>query len=240
MSQGTACGDGIGIVVQPVGRRRGRRTPSRCWPTPTRTRRGSREKPCAPGLASAVVPQSVAANRPVGPRIRIGWTSRASIASFISRAPTFLPEVLGRAADHQAGEEDADDQVQQQVDHADALAAEDAVEPHADHRREAGQRIEAVHCVDRAAGDVGRDRREGRAGRGAEAQFLAFEIAEMLIDRQRGDGRARHVELAVRRRGAGDLIGRRRHARSGPGSAPSCRSTMTQTMSPAIIASITP
>ena len=120
------------------------------------------------------------------------------------------PEIFGRTADHLTGEEDADDEEQQEVDHADALAAEHAVYPHADHRREAGERIEAVHFrVDRAAGHVGGDRRESGAGGRPEAQFLALEIAEMLIDRQRGDGRARHVELAVRRRGAGDLIGRR-------------------------------
>ena len=44
-------------------------------------------------------------------------------------------EVFRRAADHQAAEEDGQDEVQQQVDEADALAAEDAVEPHADERR---------------------------------------------------------------------------------------------------------
>ena len=39
------------------------------------------------------------------------------------------------------------------------------------------------------------------AGRGAEAQLLAFEIAEVLVDRQPGDGRADDVDLAVWRRG---------------------------------------
>ena len=119
------------------------------------------------------------------------------------------PKIFGRAADHLSGEEHADDEEQQQVDHADALAAEHAVHPHADHRRYAGERIEAVHLgVDRAASDVGGDRRESGAGGRPEAQFLALEIAEMLIDRQRGDWPGWHVDLAVRRRGIGDLIGR--------------------------------
>ncbi len=91
-----------------------------------------------------------------------------------------LAEILRRAADHQAGQEDADDQVDEQVDEADALAAEDAVEPHAGERRQAGQRVEAVvHAVDRTAGHRRGDGREGRAGRGAETQFLAFEVAQL-------------------------------------------------------------
>ena len=86
-----------------------------------------------------------------------------------------LAEVLRRAAHHQAGQEDADDQVDQHVDQADALAAEDAVEPHAGEGRQAGQRVEAVvHAVDRAAGHRRRDGGEGRAGGRAEAQLLAL------------------------------------------------------------------
>ena len=92
-----------------------------------------------------------------------------------------LAQVFRRAADHQPGQEHADDQVNEHVDEADALAAEDAVEPHAGERRQAGQRIEAVvHAVDRAARHGRRHRREGRPGRGAEAQFLAFEIAQLV------------------------------------------------------------
>ena len=40
-------------------------------------------------------------------------------------------EILGCASDHEPGDEHADDQIQQQVNHAYALAAVDAVEPHA-------------------------------------------------------------------------------------------------------------
>ena len=46
-------------------------------------------------------------------------------------------EIFGRAADHHAGDEHADDQEDEHVDHADAFAAEHAVQPHADHRRNA-------------------------------------------------------------------------------------------------------
>ena len=90
-----------------------------------------------------------------------------------------LAQVLGRASDHQPGDEHADDQVQQQVDHAHALAAEDAVEPHAGQRRQAGQRIEAVvGAVDGAAGDRRGHGGERRAGGGAETQLLAFQVAQ--------------------------------------------------------------
>ena len=43
----------------------------------------------------AFCPLLVAANTPVGKRIMIGWTSRAIIASFISRPPIFLPKYSG-------------------------------------------------------------------------------------------------------------------------------------------------
>ena len=110
-----------------------------------------------------------------------------------------LAQVLRRAADHQAGEEDADDQVDQQVDQADAHAAADAVEPHAGQRREAGQRVEAVvHAVDRAVGRVRGQRGPGGAGRRAEAQFFAFQVAQRLIDRQAGR-RAGIVDLVADR-----------------------------------------
>src|SRR6185312_7015859 len=44
---------------------------------------------------SALVPQSVAAYSPLGPRISSGWTSRAITASFTSRAPTLRPRYSG-------------------------------------------------------------------------------------------------------------------------------------------------
>src|SRR4029077_9048111 len=53
------------------------------------------DRPGAPGLLIAFRPQLTAANRPVGPRIMIGWTRSAIIASFISRAPIFLPRYSG-------------------------------------------------------------------------------------------------------------------------------------------------
>ena len=58
------------------------------------------------------------------------------------------------------------------------------------HRRERGHRIQAVVlAVDRAAGNVDRHRREGGAGGGPEAQLLALEVAQVLIDRQSGNRR---------------------------------------------------
>src|SRR5262245_43739364 len=53
------------------------------------------ESPCGPGLLMAFSPQSVAANSPLGQRIMIGCTSSAIMASFISRAPIFLPRYSG-------------------------------------------------------------------------------------------------------------------------------------------------
>ena len=55
--------------------------------------------------------------------------------------------------------------------------------------RERRQRVQAVHLgVDGAAGHVGGDGGEGRAGGSAETHLLAFEIAQMLVDRQARDG----------------------------------------------------
>ncbi len=99
-----------------------------------------------------------------------------------------LAEILGRPPDHQSRQKHAHNQVDEQVDHAHPLAAEDAVEPHARQGRDAGQRIQAVvHAVDRTAGDGGRDCRIGRAGRGAEAQLFPFEVPQLLIDGKAGN-----------------------------------------------------
>ena len=98
-----------------------------------------------------------------------------------------LAEVFGRPPDHQARDEHADNQVDQHVDHAHPFAAEDAVQPHARQGRDSRQRIEAVvHAVHRPAGDAGRRGGKGRSGRRAEPQFLALQVAQRLIDGQRG------------------------------------------------------
>ena len=46
----------------------------------------------------------------------------------------FQAQVFRCTADHLARDEHTDDKEQEQVDHAHALAAEHAIEPHADHR----------------------------------------------------------------------------------------------------------
>ncbi len=97
----------------------------------------------------------------------------------------FPAEVFGRAPHHLSCQEDTDDQEQQQIDHADAFAAVDAVQPHSHEGRQSGDRIQAVMlAVDRTAGHIDCGRGEGRSRGGPEAQLLALEIAEMLIDRQ--------------------------------------------------------
>src|SRR6185295_8904146 len=94
MSQGPLVGAGAGLSLKP------HVSPSPSKPEPLLADAEENsymisEKPCAPGLLSALVPQPVAANSPLGPRIRIGCTSRAIIASFISLAPTLRPRYSG-------------------------------------------------------------------------------------------------------------------------------------------------
>src|SRR5260370_18506975 len=94
MSQGTAVGAGFGLLFNPYV------TPSPSKADPLFAEAEENwyticESPWGPGLLSAFVPQLVAANNPLGPRIRMGWTSNATIASFISRAPTFRPKYSG-------------------------------------------------------------------------------------------------------------------------------------------------
>src|SRR5271154_4523887 len=112
----------------------------------------------------------------------------------------FFTQVLGRASYHLPGQENADDQEQEQVDHSNALAAVYAVEPHAPERRERGDRIQAVMlAVHRSAGYIHCGRGEGRTGRGSEAQFFTLKIAEMLVDWQSCDGRQSNQLLAAGR-----------------------------------------
>ena len=120
----------------------------------------------------------------------IGWIKQGQHGQLHLAGFDLLAEILGRPPDHQSGQKHAHDQVDEQVDHAHPLAAENAVEPHAGQGRDAGQRIQAVvHAVDRAAGDGGRDGRIGRAGRGAETQLFPFEVAQLLVDGQAGNRR---------------------------------------------------
>ena len=105
-----------------------------------------------------------------------------------------------------------------------------------------GQRVEAVvHAVDRAVRGVGRERRPGRPGRGAEAQFLSFQVAQRLIDGQAGNGRQQRP--SARRSQLVGIRNRRtsaRHARSSRDSAASCRSRPPRRSVAAESTSITP
>ena len=112
----------------------------------------------------------------------------------------FFAKILRRASYHLPGQENADDQEQEQVDHSDAFAAINAVEPHAPEGRERGDRIQAVMlAVYRTAGYIHCGRGKGCTGRGSEAQLFALEIAEMLIDWQSRDGRQSNQLFSIRR-----------------------------------------
>src|SRR5215831_14915007 len=102
----------------------------------------------------------------------------------------FTSQVLGRSSDHLAGDKDSDDQEKQKIDHADALAAKYAIQPHPHHGRKAGQRIETVVCaVDRTTGDCGSQCSESRCGNGSKAELLALQVSKVLIKRETCDGR---------------------------------------------------
>src|SRR5262249_43154875 len=94
MSNGMAEGAGVGFAASPYD------TPSPSKAEPLFADADENwyricDMPWAPGLLTAFSPQLVAAKRPVGHRIMIGCTSRAIMASFISRAPIFLPRYSG-------------------------------------------------------------------------------------------------------------------------------------------------
>ena len=95
-----------------------------------------------------------------------------------------LAQVLGRAADHQAGDEDGEDHEDQHPVHPGADAAEDDLaELDVHQRHQTAQRREAVvHRVHRAAGSVGRDRGEERRGGKTEARLLALEVSAPLLE----------------------------------------------------------
>ena len=100
-----------------------------------------------------------------------------------------LAEVLGRAADHQAGDEHGQQDEQQHPVQARADAAEDDLaEQHVGHRDGAAEAGQGVHGgVDRAARGDGRDRRPQRRVGDAEARLLALEVAAGDAGRVLGD-----------------------------------------------------
>ena len=104
-----------------------------------------------------------------------------------------LADVLRRPADHQAGDEDADDGVEQHAVEARADTAEDHfVGLHVEQRHQAAERrVAVVHAVDGAAARVGRDGGKQRRCGDAEARFLAFHVPARL----RGGRRALDAEL---------------------------------------------
>ena len=122
--------------------------------------------------------------------------------------PDLLSQILGCPSHHLAGNEDPDDYVQEHVDHAHALAAEDTVQPHPHHGRQGGKGVEAVlFGIDRAAGYVRRYGIKDGAGRCPEAHFLALEVAQVLVNGQARHRRQRHRQLPALGRGAGYLVG---------------------------------
>ncbi len=104
-----------------------------------------------------------------------------------------LPEVLRRAADHQARDEDRQDRVVDDPVESRADAAEDDLaQLHVEHRDEPAERGErVVHRVDGAARRVGRHRREQRRRGDAEARLLALQVAA-------GDAERVHDRVARR------------------------------------------
>ena len=73
-----------------------------------------------------------------------GWISSVERDQDDFRLLDLLAEELGRAPDHEAGDEDRDDAVDQRIEEAHALAAEHALQHHADEGPHAAERREAV------------------------------------------------------------------------------------------------
>src|SRR2546430_961349 len=98
-----------------------------------------------------------------------------------------LTDVFGRAADHQAGDEDRDDDEQQHAVHAGADPADDNLaELHVDQRDHAAERGEGiVHGIDGAAGGGGGDDREQRRRHDAEADLRAFQRGRLDVGAER-------------------------------------------------------
>ena len=167
----------------------------------------------------ALCPQFVAANSPVGSRIISGWTSSAIVASFTSRAPIFRPRYSGVRPTIMPATN------MPMITNISMLIMPTPLPPKMQFSHipvkggQRGNRVQAVvFAVDRAAGHVHRHRGERRARRGAEAHFLAFEIAQMLIHRQPGNRRREKTThpFSARRCGAGDFVRRRRRMRRQP------------------------
>ena len=97
-----------------------------------------------------------------------------------------LAEILGRAADHQSGDEDGQhDEDEHAVESGADAAEDDLAQLDVEQRNHAAERREGVvPGVDGAAAGVGGDGGEERGIGDAEADFLAFHVAARL---QRAD-----------------------------------------------------
>ena len=159
-----------------------RRRRCRCCCRPTRTRRGSRRSRarrgwrrclCRPAATLAIaVPISTTSAR--NQEHERGHLHLVGL--------DLLAEVLGRAADHQPGDEHGDDGEHQHAVQAAADAAEDDLaQLHQPHRHQPAERRErVVHRVDRAVRRGGGRGRPQRGVRDAEADLLAFHVAAGL------------------------------------------------------------
>ena len=117
-----------------------------------------------------------------------------------------LAQVLGRAADHEPGDEDREDGAQDEhpVEAGTDAAGGDLAELHEEEGHEAGHGLEAVvHGVHGARAGARRDGGPEAAGTGAEADLLALHAAEPLVHA------GREERVAARLAGHGDDGGRR-------------------------------
>ena len=163
MSQGMAVGAGLGLLREAVGH-----------PQAVEGRAvigGGRgelvehlRKTMGAGVADGLEPPARRGEEPGGQRIMNGWTRRAIIASFTSRAPIFLPRYSGvRPTIMPATKMPMMMKISMLIMPT-PLPPKMQFSHMPDHGREAGHRVEAVLLrVHRAAGHVCGDRREGGA-----------------------------------------------------------------------------
>ena len=146
------------------------------------------EKPCGPALSDGVrSPPGMTAAIAARPERRDAEVQDREHRQLHLSALDLLAQVLGRAADHQPGDEHREDGEHQHAQDADADAAEDDLaERDVEHRHAAGQRREAVvHGVDRAGRGVGGDGGPQRGRADAEADLLALLLPPACVERGR-------------------------------------------------------
>ena len=161
---------------------RARRTRCRCCCPPRRTRTGSRRSRARPGLATPALPGSTSTAMAVPTEHHERRQQDRDRGHLHLERLDLLAEILGRAADHEPGDEHRDDREHDHAVEPRADAAEDHLaELHEPHRHQPAERRErVVHRVDRAVRRGGRRRRPQRRVGDAEARFLAFHVAAGL------------------------------------------------------------